>query len=393
MTRRDGVTRRQDGGASNSPHEHGRGRSERSRRREEVFVVATEAALELLVDLVLVIVERPVGGDAVALGGRLRPVGVGHRPHHPDEAFAPLGEDGFQVRARALDGCHQLDAAVPGEDGAHTEPRRLLVVDGMEGAPQHVLVERPPRLEVADRHHHPIDALLAAGTGCIHGWTVSAILAPSQTDGSTTRRPRETRVRHRQLPALRPLHRPRGNGLHDRHPSPRPASHRAAARRSRRGAHHRGVRERLSRLTTRRLRQRDRHRRPVRARPPDRGPARAQRGARGHRRDGQPAGRLASRCPLRRRAGALVRQGTGHRPGQRRDPPRCVRRQRSPGRRGAAHRRRPQRQVVDDPLVVGRRRSSDMHIPVLYPGDPGRGARPRTPRHRPQPGHAACGWA
>ena len=78
----------------------------------------------------------------------------------------------------------------------------------------------------------------------------------------------------------------------------------------------------------------------------------------------------AARLPLRRRRRHLVRQGPGRRPRRRRAAPRGVRRHARARRRRRVRRRRPQREELDASVVVGRACSSDLHMPMLYPGDP-----------------------
>ncbi len=96
----------------------------------------------------------------------------------------------------------------------------------------------------------------------------------------------------------------------------------------------------------------------------------AQRGTRGQRGDGDTARRPPARPPLRRRGRHLVRQGTRRRPG--RVTP-CAT-PCSPARQHVAARSRSWATTPQPRAPPSRRprrgRLADMHMPMLYPGDP-----------------------
>ena len=125
-----------------------------------MLVVLREPTLQVGVDLVLVVVQREEAGDAESLGRFLGSVGIGNGPHHADEAFALGVEDGVDMTSRSLDRGDEFDAAVPRHQDPHAERARLLVIGRVKGAAEQLLVERPPGLEITNRHHDSVHTLL-----------------------------------------------------------------------------------------------------------------------------------------------------------------------------------------------------------------------------------------
>ena len=167
----------------------------------------------------------------------------------------------------------------------------------------------------------------------------------SDHDGSAERVGRRGSAREQPaggLRARRPLHPRRRTCADVGRPGPRPHPAGAAPGRPRSRSANRRIRLRIPGIAARRVRRRGHSGRPHRHRRRHAlhcaaGP---QRRARGHSSDGQPTGHRDRHRPgqLRRRRRCLVRQGTGAGPGQRRDPPRRVRRHASQRRRARAHR-------------------------------------------------------
>ncbi len=172
-----------------------------------------------------------------------------------------------------------------------------------------------------------------------------------------------------------------GPGPAHRRPGARAPAARPASGRSPSWPAHRHLRLRLSGLAARRPRQGARAQpRPLRraSRPPH---ARPQRGARRDLRLGQPDGDAAARRPLRRRAGALVRQGARRRPRRRRAASRQLRRRPAQRRRARRGRRRPGLEVLDAAERLRDAAGQLQHAGLLPRRRAGR-ARPRPARLR-----------